>query len=236
MKKHLITGLVILLPLALTIFIVLSIFNLLTDPFVGVVKGVLNYFGVFRGGFFFLSADETQQAVSKLFILIFLFAFTLLLGALARWYLIRYMLKVWDVALHKIPFVRSVYRVSQDVINTIFSNKASSFKQVVMVPFPHQKSHSIGFIIKDDFPALQDLRGTPLVAVFVPTTPNPTSGFLLAMEEKDIVYLDMKVEEAFKFIVSCGVIESPFNSISKAQSAALSEMRLKESDIEKKWS
>src|SRR5262249_29602079 len=147
-----ITGLVILLPLALTILVVMFIFNLLTDPFVGFVTNALNYFGLFQSGFLFLSANETQQVVSKLLILVFLFGFTLLLGAFARWYFIRYLLKIWDFILHRIPFVRTVYRVSQDVINTIFSDNANSFKQVVLVPFPHQSSYSIGLITRDSLP------------------------------------------------------------------------------------
>lgn len=210
MKKYLITGLVILLPLALTILVVTFIFNLLTDPFVGMVKNVLNYFGLFQSGFLFLSADETQQAVSKFLILIFLFAFTLLLGALARWVLIRYLLKFWDFILHRIPFVSTVYRVSQDVINTIFSKDSNSFKQVVLVPFPHQNSHSIGLITRSDLPPLHDPIGSRLVAVFVPTTPNPTSGFLIVLEEKDLIYVDLSVDDALKFILSCGTIANNF--------------------------
>lgn len=219
MKKHLITGLLILLPLALTVLVVAFIFNLLTDPFVGASKSILNYFGLVQSDFLFFTADEVQGGVSKLLILVFLFAFTLLLGFLARWFLIRYLLKIWDFTLHRIPFVSTVYRLSQDVIHTIFGGSSNSFKRVVMAPFPGPGSYCIGFITCDNFPSLQNPDGLPLVMVFIPTTPNPTSGFLIAFEEKDIVYLDMKVEDAFKCIISCGVILTPFKTISKSKQA-----------------
>lgn len=225
MKKYLITGLVILLPLALTIFVVAFIFNLLTDPFVGAFRSILNYFGLIQSDFLFFTADQAQLAVSKLMILILLFAFTWLLGFVARWFFIRYLLKIWDFIIHRIPFVSTVYRLSQDVINTIFSSRSNSFKQTVMVPFPSPGSYSIGLITRDDFPALQSQDGAPLVAVFVPTAPNPTSGFLIAFEEKDLVYLDMKVEDAFKCIVSCGVILPPIRAVSKEEAIAIYKQR-----------
>lgn len=220
MKKYLITGLVILLPLALTIILVTFIFNLLTTPFVGIVEGVLNYFGLFSSGFWIFSADEMKLAVSKFVILLFLFFFTVTLGALARWFLIRYLLKVWDFILHRIPFISTIYKISQDVIKTIFASDTNSFKQVVMVPFPHADSYSLGLVTRDDLPPLHNPSGAPLVAVFVPTTPNPTSGFLIAYEEKDLIYLDIKIEDAFKCILSCGVLLPAFNRVSKEEALA----------------
>lgn len=223
MKKYLVTGLVILLPLALTIILVSFIFNLLTTPFVGLVEGILNYFGLFSSGFLFLTASEMKLAVSKFIILLFLIFFTVTLGALARWFLIRYLLKVWDFILHRIPFVSTIYKVSQDVIKTIFASDTNSFKQVVMVPFPHADSYSLGLITRYDLPPLHNPNGTPLVAVFVPTTPNPTSGFLIAYEEKELVYLDMKIEDAFKCILSCGVLLPGFKKVSKEEAIALAD-------------
>lgn len=212
MKKYLITGLIILLPLALTILVISFIFNLLTDPFVGAVKSALNYFGIFSSGFWFVNSEDIQLIVSKLLIIAFLFGFTLLLGFLTSWFLISNLLKIWDYILHRIPIVRTIYKASQDVTNTIFSNKNQSFKQVVMVPFPTQNSHTIGFVTRDDIPPIHDADGPLLAAVFIPTTPNPTSGFLVSFEKKDLVYLDMKVEDAFKYVISCGVISQNFTA------------------------
>ncbi|MBA3602452.1 MAG: DUF502 domain-containing protein [Parachlamydiaceae bacterium] len=216
MKKYLITGLIILLPLALTIFVIKFFFNILTDPFVGGVKSALNYFGLFNSGSFLVNSEEIQLIISKLLILIFLFAFTVLLGFLTSWFLIRYLIKIWDYILHRIPIVRTIYKGSQDVINTIFSDRNQSFKQVVMVPYPHLNAYSIGFVTRDDLPPINNPNGPTLSTVFIPTTPNPTSGFLVIYEKKDLIYLDMKVEEAFKYIISCGVISKNFTLTSQA--------------------
>lgn len=215
MKKHFITGLIILLPLTLTIFFIGFFFNLLTGPFVGLTKSIFQHFNLFEGGFGIFSAEQVQEAAGKVSIVIFLLFFTIALGAVARWYLINYFLSIWDFLLHRIPFVRSIYKTSQDVISTIFASKTTSFKQVVLVPFPHLNSKSIGFVTRDDLPPIGEGSTEPAMAVFVPTTPNPTSGFLIFLTEKDVIYLDMKVDEAFKYIVSCGVLPTQLNQVTK---------------------
>jgi uncharacterized membrane protein len=80
---------------------------------------------------------------------------------------------------------------------------------------------------------LHNLNGPPLVAVFVPTTPNPTSGFLIAYEEKDLIYLDIKIEDAFKCILSCGVLLPAFNRVSKEEALALVEKNQTRNPLER---
>ena len=130
---------------------------------------------------------------------------------LTRWFFIHYILRLWDYLLNCIPVISPVYKTCQEIINTVFASKATSFKQVVLVRYPNEYSYSIGFITREDFPGLN----TPLISVFVPTTPNPTSGFLMMFKPSDLIYLDMKVEDAFKYIISCGMILNTFNVISK---------------------
>ncbi len=214
-KKYFLTGLVILLPLALTFAIVAFIFNFLTDPFVGAVQGIFEYFGLLETGFLFLTPSQVQVAASKLIILALLFLFTVFLGAVGRWFFIYYLLKLWDHILHSIPFVSTIYKTCQDVISTMFASKSKSFKQVVMVPFPKPDTWSLGLVTQENLPGLPDSETKNMVAVFVPTTPNPTSGFLMIFDENDIIYMDMSVEDAFKYVISCGVIVSPFKSITK---------------------
>jgi uncharacterized membrane protein len=110
----------------------------------------------------------------------------------------------------KIPFVRTIYRTCQDVIKTIFTSKTNSFKQVVLVKFPNPNTYSLGFLTGDQMPGFQDCVHGSGITVFIPTTPNPTSGFLMMYKREDVLYLDMKVEDAFKFIISCGVITPSF--------------------------
>ena len=146
-----------------------------------------------------------------------MFFFTVLLGMIARWFFVHYLIRFWDYVFHRIPFVNTVYKACQDVINTMFASKTKSFKQVVLVPFPYADSRSVGLVTQENLKGLGKDKEAEYVAVFVPTTPNPTSGFLLLFESKDITYVDMKVEDAFKYVISCGVILSSFTVISQEE-------------------
>ena len=214
MKKYFVTGLVILLPLALTIMIIVFVINFLTEPFVGIFSAIFQHYNLFENGFLFFSAAQLQIFISQVLILILLFFFTISLGIIARWFFINYLLDLWDYVLHRIPLVSSIYKTSQDVIKNLFASKANSFKQVVLVRFPNPDTLTVGLVTRENFPGLPNSNES-LVAVFVPTTPNPTSGFLLMFKPEEVTYLDMKVEDAFKYIISCGVIMTPFKSIIK---------------------
>jgi uncharacterized membrane protein len=210
MKRYLITGLVIMLPVTLTLALVVFFVNLLTNPFVGAVKSILAYYNLIDTGFLFFSAEQVQRFVSQLFIITFLFLIISALGWVARWVLFNYMLSTWDAIVNKIPFIGTVYKACQDVIKTLFSSKSNAFKQVVMVPFPSKGLYSLGLVAKDDLNHPK-IDGNSVTAVFLPTTPNPTSGFLMMYDDKDILYVDMKVEDALSYIVTCGMVASPLN-------------------------
>lgn len=200
MKKYFITGLVILLPLTLTILIVAFVVNFLTKPFMGFVVKVF--------------AETKIQQIhphllkygSQIVILIGLFLFTLILGIFARWFIFKALIRTSDKILHKIPLVNKVYKTTQDIVNTLFITDKNSFKQVVMVPFPYVGLYSIGFVSRKSPDTCSNAVNKDLISVFVPTTPNPTTGFLLLFKKEELIYLEMKTEEAIKYIVSCGVI------------------------------
>lgn len=216
-KKYFITGLVILLPVALTIAIVVIIFNLLTTPFLGIVKAVFDHYHVFEGGFLFFNTSQLQNFVAQLLILVSLILLTIGLGCIARWFFFRSLFWFTDYTVRKIPLISSIYKTCHDVIKTIFTSKTNSFKQVVIVPFPNADSYSVGLITRDEIPGLSGTSHADSVAVFVPTTPNPTSGFLVMYKPADIIYVDMKVEDAFKYIISCGVILPSFTALEKEE-------------------
>lgn len=212
MKKYFVTGLVILLPVMLTLVILIFIFNLLTAPFLELTEAALGRYGIFKDGLFFLSAYQLQHYVSQILILCTLFFFTVFLGLIARWVFFHYLVRVWDYVVHRIPLVSSIYKAFQDVISTMFTSSTTAFKQVVMVRFPHPETYTMGLITRDHLPGFEHTIGSDLVLVFVPTTPNPTSGFLTIFKKDEVVYLDMKVEDALKYIISCGVISTPFKT------------------------
>jgi len=207
MKKYFITGLILLTPLVLTIIIVMFVINFLTNPFLELVDTLFASFGWLSFDFGLIKGDQVRLLISRILILFSLLGFTVLLGALAQWFVLNWLIKTADSIIHRIPLISSVYTTFQDLFKTIFSTDTSSFKQVVMVPFPGRDSQTIGLITNDKL-MIQGFNGR--VAVFVPTTPNPTSGFLLFVNRSDIVYLDLPVEDAVKYVVSCGVVAVPF--------------------------
>jgi len=139
-----------------------------------------------------------------------------LVGRFGRDYLGRRAIKWTDKALLSIPLLNKIYGTVKQV-NESFSSNKSSFKQVVLVPFPHAASRAIGFVTGEQI----TLGNEKWVGVFVPTTPLPTSGFLLLYAERDLVKLDMSVPDAIKFIISLGAISpgNPGAALPPAQSA-----------------
>ncbi len=204
MKRYFITGLVILLPLAVTVAVVVFIIDLLTKPFMGMMTQLLTHFsGPYST---LLRSDTVIRYTSQILILILLFLCTVLLGMVTRWFFVHALLRVGDSLLSRIPLVNTVYKTSQEIIRTLFSSTKSSFKQVVMVPFPHKETYMMGLIAGDSPKSCSDQMKEELVSVLVPTTPNPTTGFLMMFKRSDLIYIDMKTEDAIKYVVSCGVV------------------------------
>lgn len=210
-KRYFVTGLVILLPLALTLIVVQFVVSLLTNPFMGVIQSIFERYNLFAQGWLFLTADQVKLLLSKVIILFFLFFITVGLGFIARWFFFNYFVSLWNAIILRIPFINSIYKTSQEVVNTIFSSNGRSFKQAVLVPFPNTEAKTLGLVATTNLEGLSNDKDA-FVAVFIPTTPNPTSGFVSIFNIKDVVFLDMKVEEAMKFIISCGSIQPVFNA------------------------
>lgn len=206
MRKYFLTGLVILLPLAVTVMIVAFIVNFLTQPFIGLT---VEFLSSMSWGGKSLSTIVSPKVIwygSRLVILIVLFLFTLLLGMFARWFFIRSILKVSERIMGRIPLVNKIYKTTKEIIKTFFSNNSQSFKKVVLVPFPSSNTYCVGLVSREAPPLLEQELNEKLVSVFIPTTPNPTSGFILLFRTSDIIELPIRTEDALKFIVSCGVI------------------------------
>ena len=206
MKKYFLTGLIILLPVAITVAVVGYLINFFTGPFVDGVAAMLTRMHIVNGGFLFLSHDQLVIYLSKFLILICLFVFIVILGALTRWYFMRIILKFWDWMLHKIPVVSTVYKITQEIIKSFFMPDKTSFRQVVLVPFPRGDMYALGLVSGTAPTICSDSLGSPLISVLIPTTPNPITGFLLMYKPEDLIYVDMKPDEAIKYIISCGAM------------------------------
>lgn len=209
MKKYFITGLVILLPLSVTMALLIFTVNFLTKPFVGFVTRILSETKIKDLSFFLFSSEQVIRYGSELLIIIALVLITLILGYITQWFFINTIINFSDRLLKKIPILNKIYKTTQDIIKTVFITDKKSFKQVVLVPFPDRAAYSLGLVSRDSPEVCSEARGTELITVLIPTTPNPTTGFLLMFEKKELIYLDMKTEDAIKYLVSCGVILPP---------------------------
>jgi len=191
-RKYLIAGLLVWLPLAATAFVIKLVINLLDKIilFLPLQYRPEPLFGVSIPGF------GLALAIGVL----------LLTGMLAANLLGRELVAIWEGILSRIPIVRNIYNAVKQIASTILTSKGKSFRKVVLAEYPRKGIWSIGFLTNEQVELkCQGLRDE-MVAVFLPTTPNPTSGFILLFPKEDLIELDMSVEEGFKFIISIGVI------------------------------
>lgn len=192
LRKYIIAGLLVWLPLAATVVIIKLVIDLLD-------KTIL------------LLPPEWQPATVlgisiPGFGVILAISILLVTGMLAANLFGRRLVSFSEAILSRIPLVNTIYNSVKQVSTTLFDSNGKSFRKVVMLQYPKEGIWSIGFLSNENVGA--DIAGLEegLVAVFVPTTPNPTSGFIIMTPRDDITELDMTIEEGFKFIISLGVI------------------------------
>ena len=130
----------------------------------------------------------------------------LLTGMVVTNLLGRNMVKVWEGLLARIPVVRAIYSASKQLTETLFSGSGKSFRKVVLVRYPHPGMWTLAFLTGDGMAEANRKTGRDLVNIFVPTTPNPTSGFFLMVAREDMVELDMPVDVGIKLILSAGAV------------------------------
>lgn len=144
MKKYFLTGLALLLPLIITLWIVSFVFDLLTKPFMGMMTHILETFQVSHQNVRLLQSKEIILYASRVLSLVFLFGLILAVGWLTQWYLVHRFLYFGDQILHRIPMVNKIYRATQEVMSTLLGNDTVGEKIPVLVPFPHERSFTIG--------------------------------------------------------------------------------------------
>ncbi|MEJ2258667.1 MAG: DUF502 domain-containing protein [Woeseiaceae bacterium] len=138
--------------------------------------------------------------------IILTFLVLLLTGMLAANFVGRYIVGGWDALLDRIPIVRSIYSGAKNFAEIVFSDSEHSFKRVLLIEYPRKGLYSLAFQTSSSLGEVQGRTGEEVVCCFVPTTPNPTSGFIIIVPSKDITVLDMEVDEALKMIISLGVV------------------------------
>lgn len=134
-----------------------------------------------------------------------------LVGAFARIYIGKKIIATFHQTMLRIPMLNKIYGAVKQVNDAFTTNNKSSFKQVVMVEFPSKGLNSIGFITGENHPEVADRTGHSVISIFVPTTPNPTTGFLILVEESQLTRLQMPVSEGIKYIMSLGSVAPPYD-------------------------
>jgi uncharacterized membrane protein len=132
-----------------------------------------------------------------------------LIGAVTTGLLGRLMRQMMEAVLNRLPIIRSVYGVIKQVTETVLANRSEAFRECALIEYPRKGSWSVGFITGSSYSKFNEMTGEDMVNVFVPTTPNPTSGFLMFIPRKEVHILDMSVEEGLKLVISLGLVLPP---------------------------
>jgi uncharacterized membrane protein len=197
LRNDFLTGLVVVLPVALTIYLIWTVVAIIDARVLPLVPAAYNPENVFGRNIFGLG------------LLIFI-VFTTLVGALTKGLFGRQIIHFGERIVERMPIVRSVYNGLKQIVETMLSKSGTSFKHACLIEYPRKGIWSIAFISTDARGEVPLKAGEPeLVSVFLPTTPNPTSGFLLFVPKRDVVVLDMTIEDAAKLVISAGLVSPP---------------------------
>jgi len=196
LRRYIVAGILVWLPLAVT--------YMLLSFAVGVMDGLLDKLLRILPA----SVQPDQLFGFRIPGLGVLFTFLLLLftGVLAANIVGRAFVGGWESLMHRIPFVRSIYSAAKNFAEIVFSDSSSAFKNVYLIEYPRKGIYSLAFQTSTDLGEVQGRTGEDVVGCFVPTTPNPTSGFIIIVPKKDVIDLDMEVDEALKMVISLGVV------------------------------
>jgi uncharacterized membrane protein len=206
MKKYLIAGLLVWLPLAVTIWVLHAVLGLVGDLFGWLVTASQTVLPEV--------ARAPLEALRHIpgFGLVVVVLLLLATGVFAANMVGQWWLRQGGRVLHRIPIVKSIYSSVKQVSDTLFSSSGNAFREAVLVQYPRAGSWTIAFVTgKPGGEAAQHLSGDYL-SLYVPTTPNPTSGFFLMVPRGDVIELAMSVDEALKYIISMGVVSPPVSA------------------------
>lgn len=194
-KRYFITGLLIWVPLVITGWVLSLIVSTLDQSLRLLPEGI------HPQALFGFAIPGAGALLTLLMIL--------LTGLLAANFIGQKLVIWWEMLLARIPVVNSVYNSVKQVSDTLFSPNGNAFRKALLVRYPHQNSWTIAFLTGQPGGDVVNHLDGDYVSVYVPTTPNPTSGFFLMMPAKDVIELDMTVDEALKYIISMGVVAPP---------------------------
>ena len=200
LKKYLLAGLLVWLPLVITLWVLWWLVGLFDGVFASVLSGLGN-----------LMTDQQESDVQFLrevhgLGVVLVFSVLILTGALASNVVGRWWVRQFDALFTRIPFFKSIYNSVKKVSNTLFSSNGNAFRKVVLVQYPLAGTWTIGFQTGTPSGEVEALLGNELINVYIPTTPNPTSGFFLMVPKSETREINMSVDQALTYVLSMGAV------------------------------
>jgi uncharacterized membrane protein len=192
LRLYFFTGLAALAPIAVTAYILWLLFSTVDSWLSGALEKVP----------FLTVGGRPLPGLGFITVIVIV----ILAGIITRNIVGRQMLSVAEMQFSRIPMVRSIYGGAKQLVQAIFGNKRAIFQKVVLVPFPTRGVYAVAFYTSDSPPEVLRKTQEDMISVFMPTTPNPTSGYLLIVRRTDAIPLDMSIEEAIKFVISGGAV------------------------------
>ena len=197
LRSNFFTGIIIVAPVVITIYLIWTVVTFIDARVVPLVPAPYN------------PSTYLGQDIPGFGVVIFLVS-TAIIGSLAKGLFGRQVIRVWENLIGRTPVVRSVYSGLKQIVETVLSQSSTNFQNACMIEYPRKGIWAIAFISTDSKgEVLQKTGEDEMLSVFLPTTPNPTSGFLLFVPRKDVVILDMTVEDAAKLVISAGLVVPP---------------------------
>ena len=195
-RRRMLTGLLLILPVYVTYFVVKFLFGLVGGTLSPVIKKILQFYGVA------LPRSSLDEFIITFLGLILTFISLYFIGIFAANFIGKVIITYFENLLTKTPVVKNIYSSVKQIIHSVSLPGKQAFKRVVLVDFPKEGTKSIGFVTG----ATQYNNEKKFICVFIPTTPNPTTGFLIFVTENDVMDSNLSVEEAFKTLFSGGVL------------------------------
>lgn len=200
LRNYIFTGLLVVLPVALSAAITIWLFKILTNWILALLPHFILTHPLWK--------NLVRLSLPFVFLIILFFV-----GLFARVVFVRKIFSVGEKLLVRIPLFNKIYISVKQLSEALIPSERNLFKRVVLVQFPHKGSYSLGFVTSKAKGEIQKKTREEVVNVFVPTTPNPTSGFLMFIPEEDLIELDMNVEDGLKLVISGGAVTPPFGVI-----------------------
>ncbi|MFZ5946046.1 MAG: DUF502 domain-containing protein [Bacillota bacterium] len=202
MQAYFLTGLAVLLPTVISIYVFLIIFNFIDRLFLGKLP-----FAKYIPGLNHLNSwAHSFPGIGFLTTIIFI----LLIGMLAKNILGKRLIHYFDRLMLSLPVVKSIYHAVKQIVEAFMHQGKDAFQKVVLIQYPRKGLYALAFVTGTSKGEIQAKTESEMVNIFLPTTPNPTSGFLLLVPKEDLIPLEMSVEEGIKLIISGGVVVPPF--------------------------